>query len=73
MRASVHSGVDGAVEVRFRVDHALRLLRCRGGIEVYQRMAVDFLVENRKLAADRCEIGHANALSESEPSGRYAS
>ena len=39
----------------------------------FYRECMDFLVENRKLAADRCEIGHANALSESEPSGRYAS
>ena len=73
MRSTMHTGVDGAIEIAFGVDHALRLLRSRRGIQINELMAVNFLIENRKFPTDRREIGHASALSESAPSGRYAS
>ena len=73
MRSTMHAGVDGAVKIAFGVDHALRLLRSRRGIQIHERMAVDLLIKDRKFLANRCKIGHASALSESDPSGRYAS
>ena len=70
---AVHAGVDRPIEFRFRVNHALRFLRGRGGVQIHQRMPVNLLVQNRKFLTNRCKIRHASALSESAPSGRYAS
>ena len=52
---SVDVAVDGLVVVVQRVDHHFRLLRGGGVVEIYQRIAVDLLVQNGEVFT---KIGH---------------
>ena len=56
MRAAMHVRVFVAVEVREPVDDGLRLLRGGGVVEPDQRVAVDLLVEDRKVAAHGIDV-----------------
>ena len=56
MGSAVDARVDGSIELAFGIDDALRLLRCRSGIEIYQRVTVDALIQNRELFSDSGEI-----------------
>ena len=58
MRPTVHAGVDRAVELGFRIDHALRLLRGRRGVQIHERMPVYLLIQNRELRPNRRKINH---------------
>ena len=58
MRPAVHAGVDRAVELALRIDHALRLLRGGRGIQIDERMPVDLLIQNRELRPNRRKINH---------------
>jgi hypothetical protein len=51
----MHCPVVMLVEVALRVEHALRFLTRRGGIEIDQRMAVDGSVERREVATEVCD------------------
>ena len=46
---AVHVGVVVEVVAGDRVDHGARLLRRRGVVEIHERLAVDFLVEDGKV------------------------
>ena len=56
MRRAVNIRVLMLVEIFQSVDNGLRLLRRRGVIEPDERLAVDCLVEDRKIAADGVDI-----------------
>ena len=58
MRPAVHAGVDRAVKLALRIDHALRLLRGGRGIQIDERMPVDLLIQNRELRPNRRKINH---------------
>ena len=62
MGSAMHAGVDRLVETRFGVNDTLRLLRCGATVEIHQRMAIDLLVENGELIANRSDIRHHNTL-----------
>ena len=53
------------VELRQRIDHALRLLSRRRIIEPRQRLAVHALIENGEVATDRGDIQRARAIGRS--------
>ena len=50
--AAVNVGIVVRIEIRDGVDHALRLLRRRGIVEPHERLAVDLLIQDRKILAD---------------------
>ncbi len=56
MRAAMNVRVFEAVEMHEPVDDGLRLLRGGGVVEPDQRMAVDVLVEDGKVAADSVDV-----------------
>ena len=59
--AAVHVGVRGLVEGPQRVEDLPRLLSRRGRVEIRERLAVELLLEDRKVGANlsRVELGRA--------------
>ncbi len=56
MHAAVHIGVVAAVELHRGLDHRPRLLAGRGAVQVDQRLAVDHLVQSRKVGSHSLDI-----------------
>jgi hypothetical protein len=50
---AVHIGVVVLVIMHQRVNHPTRFLGRRGIVEINQRLAMDFLIQNRKILAQR--------------------
>ena len=56
VRGAVNVGIFVRVEIAQAVDHALRLLRGGGVVEPDQRLAVDALLQDRKIAANGLHV-----------------
>src|SRR5690606_8751682 len=56
MHPAMHIAVLGRIVVRESIDDALRLLRGRGIVEVYEGTAIHLLLQSRKLSADPLDI-----------------
>ena len=56
MQAAMHVGVVMLVVIPQRIQHRLRLLRCRGAVEVDQGMAVGPLAQDREILAHSLPI-----------------
>ena len=56
--AAMDIGVVVLVVMHERVNHRARFLRRGGVVEINQRLAVDFLIENRKILSQLCPISH---------------
>ena len=59
--AAMDVGVLSAVVARDRVDDALRFLRAGAVVEIDERLAVEFLFEDRELRADGVQVIAAHA------------
>src|SRR5262249_49645826 len=56
VNSPMHVGVVRAVVGAQRIDHRLRLLGRGGVVEIDERMAVDVLVQGRKVLADALDL-----------------
>ena len=62
MNAAMDVGVVVLVIIAQRLDDCARLLRGRGVIEINQRMAMDLLIQDRKIGAQCSPIDLASAI-----------
>ena len=63
MHAAVDVGVELAVEVIHRLDHAAGLLGRCAAVEINERFAIDLTFQNREIPAYACYIQHGYIFS----------
>src|SRR5258708_38904063 len=56
MYTAMNIGVLVPVIMHYCLNHALRLLRCRGIVQIHKRVSVDWLAQNREVGANLFDI-----------------